>query len=232
MIFEIAKNSMFLQNLVVKFRSGIHPSIQHNLEKIEILKKAFFHCELEDLSGSYFEFGVFEGTSLYAATQIHRSLKSKFDRRFYGFDSFDDGFKYFDEKDRHPFFKAGDFKSSYAKVQNRFKNIKDVHLIKGYFEESVQDKNPESICGQDKCAVIFIDCDLMNPALVALRFIKPLLQQGSMIILDDYWAYKGSEELGTCGALNRFLSENSTIKVRSFNTYGYGGHSFVVSSFK
>ena len=102
MLFEIAKSSNFVQNLAVKFFASTHPSIEHNVDKIKILKKAFFHCHLEEIEGSYFEFGVFEGTSLYAALRINRNLKTPIDRRFYGFDSFDDGFKYFDDRDRHP----------------------------------------------------------------------------------------------------------------------------------
>ena len=54
-------------------------------------------------------------------------------------------------------------------------------------------KKTKDICNNDKCAVIFIDCDLMNPAYIALNFIKPILQQGSIIIIDDYFSYRGDE---------------------------------------
>jgi len=230
MLLQIAKNSMFLQNLVAKIVGGLHPTIEHNLAKIELIKKALFHCELEKIEGSYFEFGIYEGTSLYAAVNMHKKHFGSIERNFYGFDSFDDGFKYFDDNDKHPFFKEGDFISSYSKVKKRFKKYPNVNLIKGYLEESIFNKKTTKICGEDKCAIIFIDTDLMNPSKIALDFIKPILEQGSIIILDDFFAYKGDSSKGTAGALNSFLSENNTIKLREYYKYGQGGISFIVES--
>jgi len=229
MLLEIAKNSSLLQNLIIKIISSLHPSIEHNIAKMEMLKKAFFHCGLEKIEGGYFEFGVFEGTSLYAALTMYKKLNFGIKRNFYGFDSFEQGFKYFNETDKHPFFKEGDFKSSYKKVESRLRKFNNVKLIKGYFEETVAEKTTKEVCGDDKCAIIFIDCDLMTPALIALNFIRPILQKGSVIILDDFWAYRGSVELGTCGSMNKFLEINPAIKIRDYYCYGHGGKSFIVS---
>ncbi len=228
-MLKIAKKSHFLQELVVKIIASIHPSIEHNIDKVKMLKKAFFHCELEEIEGAYFEFGTYEGTSLYAAVQNHRKIKSKIPRKFYGYDSFDDGFKYFNEKDQHPFFKEGDFVSSYEKAKKRFKKFKNVELIKGYFEETVGGKDISQMYPGEKCAIIFIDCDLMGPALVSLEFIKPILQRGSVIVLDDFWAYRGDNKRGTRGALGTFLKDNPNIKLREYYNYGHGGKSFIVS---
>lgn len=228
MLLRIAKKSIFLQNIIINIISSIHPTISHNLSKIEMIKKAIWHCETEKIEGSYFEFGIFEGTSLLSAAKIHQKINSKMNRNFYGFDSFEEGFKYFDENDRHPYFKEGDFVSSYNKTRKRFRKYENVKLVKGYFEEIFVNKKTSEICGEDKCAVVFIDCDLMNPALISLEFVKPILQDGTIIILDDYWAYKGNPELGTSGAFRTFLQNNPGIKVRQYNTYGYGGMSFVV----
>lgn len=230
MLFNIAKNSSFIQNFVVNIMTNIHPSIMHNLGKIEIIKKAMWNCELEQVEGSYFEFGVYEGTSLYASVKAHRNIKSVMKRNFYGFDSFDEGFKYFDKRDEHPFFKEGDFISSFTKVKKRFANLPHVKLIKGYFEETIADGKGDHIYGKDKCAIAFIDCDLMGPSVVALTYVAPLLQEGSIIIIDDYYAYKGKEDLGPYGAFKSFLNTHSTIKVREFADYGYGGKAFIVTA--
>lgn len=230
MLFEIAKKFSFIQNIVVNLQTSLHPSIMHNLGKIEIIKKAMWHSELEGLEGDYYEFGIYEGTSLYAAVKSHLKIKSKFKRNFYGFDSFDDGFKYFDDKDKHPYFKEGDFVSSYEKAKQRFQKFPHVKLIKGYFEETTTTPEAKDIYGKNLCAIVFIDCDLMHPSIVALEYVRPILQKGSIIILDDYFAYKGDENLGTSGALRTFLQSHPTIKVREFADYGYGGKSFVVTT--
>ncbi len=230
MLLEIAKNSSFIQNFVVNIVTGIHPSIMHNLGKIEVIKKAMWNCELEQVEGGYFEFGVYEGTSLYAAVKAHKKIKSVMKRNFYGFDSFDEGFKYFDKRDEHPFFKEGDFVSSYEKTKKRFAKFHNVKLIKGYFEETVVGEKAKSIHGHDTCAIVFIDCDLMSPSVVALEYIAPLLREGSIIIIDDYYAYKGKEDLGPYGAFQAFLASHPNIKVREFADYGYGGKSFIVNA--
>lgn len=211
----------------------------HNIGKVEIIKKAFHQVTTEQVEGGYFEFGVFEGSSLYAAVHAHKEISSKksekfytkkFARHFYGFDSFDQGFKYLDENDKHPFFKEGDFTSSYGKCKKRFKNHPHVKLIPGYFEESVGGKSAAEMFPEGKCAILFIDCDLTNPAYVVLDFMKSSLQKGTIIILDDYYAYNADPEKGTAGALARFLRENPSILVREFFEYGYNGKSFVVYS--
>jgi hypothetical protein len=229
-MFKFLSQNFFFQNLFVNIITKYHPAIDHNIGKIKLIKNIMWLCELEKIEGSYFEFGVYNGTSLFAAMKCHLNLKSNIERKFYGFDSFDDGFKYFVEEDRHNFFKEGDFISSYNRVKKRFSNFNNVRLIKGYFEETVKDKNVNEMFDNEKCAIIFIDCDLMNPSIIALEFIKPILQIGSIIILDDYWSYKANPTLGVAGAFNKFLNDNENIKVRRYFDYGIGGTSFIIEN--
>ncbi|MBN2585258.1 class I SAM-dependent methyltransferase [Patescibacteria group bacterium] len=229
-MFNSLKNNLSLQNFVVGFVTSIHPAVMHNLGKIEMLKKALWHCELENVQGSYFEFGVFQGTSLLTAVKAFRNLKSQIKRRFYGFDAFDTGFRYFDERDQHPFFQEGGFSVPYERVSRRLRKYNEVELIRGYFEHSLTESRALDLRNQEKCAIAFIDCDLMNPALLSLEYIRPLLQAGSVIILDDYWAYKGNSALGIAGALGSFLQNNPSVRLREFFRYGYGGTSFIVES--
>jgi len=241
MLLNIINKSQFLQNIYVSLQSAIHPVILHNTGKIEIIKKALHQISIEQVKGGYFEFGIYEGTSLLAAVKSYKSIQSiksikfykkVFHRKFYGFDSFDDGFKYHDSTEKHQFFAEGDFKSSYKKCKKRFKKYKNVELIKGYFEDSIQGEKLSEMFPGEKCAIVFIDCDLKKPASIALEYVKEYLQEGSVIILDDYFAYKGKVELGTCGALVKFLKENKNIKVREFFKYGYTGCSFIVTNIK
>lgn len=238
MILQLAQNFQFFQNRFISFLTAVHPAILHNIAKIEIIKKAFHQLSTEHLEGAYFEFGVYEGSSFLAALRIHRKMCSrawqrfylkKIERNFYGFDSFDEGFKYSIQEDKHPFFREGDFPSSYKKCLNRIRKFKNAKLIKGYFEDTVQDKSVEAVLGKKElCALAFIDCDLMKPALVALEFLAPILQRGTILILDDFYAYGGDPRRGCHGAFQVFSEKNKNIKLRPFLPYGYNGMSFIV----
>ena len=102
-----------------------------------------------------------------------------------------------------------------------------MHLIKGYFEERLKIGTVRKF-RNDKCAIVFIDTDLMNPSKIALDFIKPILQRKHNN-LDDYFAYKGNSNKGTAGALKNFLNENQSINLK-FYKYGQVGTSFIVEN--
>src|SRR5512145_3171430 len=101
---KLARRAQWLQTLVVQLVSAVHPAVEHNVGKTLALKKAFYFAALEALPGDYVEFGVFEGTSLIAAFENDRRLRPREvpERKFWGFDSFEGGFKYFDPRDQHP----------------------------------------------------------------------------------------------------------------------------------
>ncbi len=117
-MFNFLKNNIFLQNLIIKFLTFFHPAVNHNIGKVNLIKNAIYFSEIEKIEGSYYEFGIYNGSSLYAALKSYLYLNSKIKRNFYGFDSFDEGFKYFINNDKHDFFKEGDFTSSYKLVKN------------------------------------------------------------------------------------------------------------------
>ena len=232
-MFELAKRSHWLQTFVVKAVSALHPAIEHNIQKTLAIKKAFYYAFLEQLEGDYLEFGVFEGTSLIAAFENDLNFRpsAQSDRTFWGFDSFE-GFKYFDKRDQHPFFKEGEFASSYEKVSQRlerhFRGRADWRLVKGYFEETIGAKTALDFDIQ-KISVALIDCDLGTPAWLALNFMAPAMQNGMVLILDDYFAYKGSQQVGVAGAFQQFQSEHPHLLFRRLFDYGHGGQGFVLA---
>jgi hypothetical protein len=232
-MFEAAKRAHWLQTLVVQAVAALHPAIEHNVGKAQALKKAFYHAALEALPGDYAEFGVFEGTSLIAAFEADRRLRPAEvpARSFWGFDSFEGGFSYRDERDRHPFFREGDFSSSQARTQRRlerhFRGRAPVKLVAGYFEDTIAGKTAPDL-GLKAVAVALIDCDLGTPAEIALDFLRPALQPGSVLILDDFFAYRGSLEQGVAGAFERFGARCGEFTFRRLFDYGHGGQGMVV----
>jgi len=235
-MLKLAKNIQLLQTIAVRCIASLHPFIEHNIGKAQALKEAFFHCYIEAIPGDYLEFGVYEGTSLISAFYNNRKYvtnKQLPKRCFWGWDSFDNGFKYFDNKDKHPFFQEGDFTSSYQKTKQRLsktlKNKATWHLIKGYFEDTLTNTSAIDM-GINKAAVVLIDCDLGSPAKLALKFIAPILQLGTVVILDDYFSYKGSATKGVAGAFLEFKQQHPNIIFRRLCDYSHGGRAFVVSS--
>ena len=233
-MLELIKRSHWAQTLAVRLIAAVHPMIEHNVQKTLALKKAFYFATLERVEGDYLEFGTFEGTSLIAAFENDRKLRVPGipARRFWGFDSFERGFKYFDARDEHPFFREGDFGSSYEKTRRRierhFKGRAEWRLVNGYFEETIRDKTARDF-GVDKISVAFIDCDLGSPALYALNFMVPAFQHGTVVIIDDYFAYRGSKRKGTAGAFEEFRRRHPHLVFRRLFDYGHGGQGFVLA---
>jgi O-methyltransferase len=231
--FGILAKLNFLQNWTSGLISSVNPAIIHNIEKYYVMKKVFYLSAIENLAGDYLEFGVFTGSSFchslrccHKAQNLNKDFKKM---KFFGFDSFE-GFGELTEEDKHAFYTDVNFLTDYDKVLSRVKKVSkgiDVNLVKGYFNETLS-------CGPtkyniSKARILFVDSDTYSSAKEALNFCTTLVQQGTYIILDDYFSYNGRLDLGVAGAFEEFKLENR-IKVREVFTYGMGGRVFVVSS--
>ena len=75
---------------------------------------------------------------------------------------------------------------------------------------------------------MFIDSDTYSSSIDALKFVIPTLVEGSFIVLDDYFSYRGSSDRGVARAF-RELVEEANLVVRKVLTYGMGGAVFVIS---
>ena len=220
---RILSKAIFLQNFLSFIVSKINPFVLHNFDKYFAIKKAFFFSAIENIEGDYFEFGVFTGSSFCHAIQCSR-VNQKYDNsldkiQFYGFDSFE-GFGELSEDEKHVFFKKENFTSDYNKVVKRIRKIlpeKRFKIIKGFYKDTLVNKSNNKLA-----RIIFIDCDTYSSTLLALNYVKPSLQLGTIIILDDYFAYRGSKNKGTHGAFKNFVTKNK-LKARQLFSYGIGG---------
>jgi len=213
----------FLQDILSFIISKINPLVVHNASKYMIIKKAFFFSAIEKIEGDYVEFGVLSGSSFCHAIRCAKSNvkydESFLDMKYYGFDSFE-GFGNLPVHDKHVFFQDENFKSNYVKVvkrvskllpKNRFK------LVKGFFKNTLIDRAEFKLA-----RIIFIDCDTYSSTKLALNYIRGSLQVGTIIILDDYFAYKGMENKGVYGEFKIFTKINK-LHARRLCSYGIGG---------
>ena len=207
--FGLIQKFEFLQNFSSALIASVNPAIIHNLEKYYILKKVHFLSSIEDIDGDYLEFGVFTGSSFSHSIRCCRSLaktnKKILNTKFYGFDSFA-GFGQLNNEDKHHFYTDENFKTNLSSVERRISKVaKNISwkLVPGFFNDSLKDGAFKM--GIKKSRIIFIDCDTYSSAVDALNFCIPTIQEGTYIILDDFFSYKGNNQKGISGAFNNFV---------------------------
>ena len=151
------------------------------------------------VEGHYYEFGLYQGYTFFHAVKFSPKI------HHFGFDSFEG----MPENDEGGGFFANRFKVSYRKVinnllkRNAFTHRE--HLIKGYFSESLT-QELQSELQQYRPGVVLIDSDLYSSALEVLIFLRPLFQEGTIVIFDDWYSF-GSEG-GEQAALKTYLEQN------------------------
>ena len=248
MLLKFLKNQHWLINLVIKSISLIPTEVIHNISKTIFLKKVFFISNFEKVEGDYVEFGVYEGSSLLAAYSSNKSnnknnfhqKKKSMKRNFFGFDNFETGFVTLSDKDKHPQWSDGSLNSDYKKTIKRLKKFTggkitgskvitkhgDIELIKGNVEDTIPNLDKNKI---KQISVVLFDLDLGEPTSICLEFIKDKLSNGSILIFDDYYGFKGSEELGERYAFKKFCEKNPELKFREYKDYGIDGKSFILT---
>ncbi len=232
-LIKIIKNNLFIQNFVSTVISFVHPYLENTVSKYTAIKKAFFITAHDDTLGDYLEFGVFTGSSFNFAIKINRKIDGIFKKetncQFVGFDSFE-GFGEIKDFDQHPSFKSKFFFVNKKKILKNIENIakKDKYkIVEGFYHETIKNKSPKDF-NLNRARVVMIDCDLKESTSIALEFIKPCLQKGTIILFDDFHYYKGDITKGEYGAFNDFKKKYPEILFREIINYGYAGVGFVV----
>jgi O-methyltransferase len=195
--------------------------------------------------GDYLEFGVFKGVSFieaYRAVWASREsvrqhiggqdIQRWYDNRprFFAFDSFSGlpgG-----TAERHLDYAE----AAYACSESQFlKNIQDggvpqddVTTVAGYYDKTLSaEKKAELSLSQ--AAIVLIDCDLYESTVPVLDFITDLVGQGTIIIFDDWYRYKGSRHQGEQRACNEWLQKNPHIRLTQYWQQGPQSVAFLVN---
>ncbi len=223
----------FLQDWASSLIAGVNPAVVHNLEKYHTLKKVHYLSTIEDVEGDYLEFGIFTGSSFCHSIRCCRKMArlnhKMLQTRFFGFDSFS-GFGTLDEDDMHPFYTDENFATNLTQVDRRVSRVANgiaYKLVPGFFSDSL--KVGPAHYGINKTRIMFIDSDTYSSASEALTFCLPTIQEGTFVVLDDYYSYRGSEERGVARAFAEFVAQGG-LTVRHVFTYGMGGAVYVVSA--
>jgi len=191
--------------------------------------EAMNYARIAALPAIYFEFGCHSGRTFSAAVRAARYLKMK-DAQFFAFDSFQ-GLPEINHAE-DGYFKSGTFATGvdeFVRLVRRLSclNLDRKNIIEGFYEKSL---SPGLQANMPKAGVIHIDVDLYSSTVEVLKFIKPLMVVGTVLLFDDYYCFPPGTNKGEARALKEFCLHNPSFAVEEWKTYSTFGKSFFVTS--
>jgi len=121
-------------------------------------------------------------------------------------------------------FAQGTYLASYADVKNKCeKAIMRFKLYQGVFS----DISDETINGLQPAAIVNIDADLYGSARDALEKVGPKLQQGTILLMDDYNCFSSSRTKGERRALLEFCKKHPQFEFEPWFVYQHVGQAFI-----
>lgn len=149
--------------------------------RLQTIRNALQFIKDQKNENPILEFGVFEG---YSVSEMIKFLKKEnMTNQIVGFDSFA-GLP----KTEGPWGK-GEFSSTYentvACIKEACGEVDNLTLVQGFFEQTLTEKLKLDL-GLKKVALVHIDSDLYLSCCQVLAFIKDLLQDGTILIFDEW----------------------------------------------
>lgn len=189
----------------------------------------FLH--VNKMQGSYLEFGVFQGGTF--SNFYHEFKRHNLPIKMFAFDGFqglpDKGVV--DTSSGYHVFPPGAFACSeddfIKAMASRGVPREAYTIVPGMFHESL---TPDLYTALDmpRAAIINIDVDLYESTVPVLDFVFPLLQDGTLILFDEYFAWRGNPTLGERRAFREFLDKHPNIEVTEYAKFGAMGLAFII----
>ena len=200
-------------------------------EKYRFFVKAFDYIKDNRLRGDYHEFGCHRvRTFRMALTEARRHALDRMN--FFAYDSFE-GLPTTTSNPAHDIWKnPGALTTSeeeFLRIVREHGIFTDrVKAIKGFYAETLtRDLQHQLLDQYDRIALANIDCDLYESAVPVFRFIEPLLQEGSLIYIDDLFVgYRGTPARGVARAFLEF-QQYSRFKFIQHMQVGWWGRSYI-----
>jgi O-methyltransferase len=212
--------------------------------RYEMCSRAIRFINYELVPGDILEFGVYSGRSLSMFAHAHEQYLSKvihkcdLPRKIIGLDSFQ-GLPI--DTDAHPRWSKGMFAKNHSAhptigqgepvtpdaVCTFFSKIglDKPHVISG--EYSSPEVRSQLSAISKAIALVHIDCDLYESTLVALQLVEDMLQEGCIMMFDDWFNYKADSSKGEQKAVNQWL-QASKWELMPYHPYGTFCMSFIV----
>jgi len=182
------------------------------------------------IEGDYLEFGVYRGETVakvfhymkdiwitfrrdYARHVDHLDLQFFQRKRFFAFDSFE-GLPQAGGGDTPVQFTKGVFGSPQSiftrTLIHQGVDLEKIVVVPGWFDQTL-DKATRAQHRIERACLIFIDCDLYESAVPIFQFLTPLIHEGTVLVIDDFFRYKGNPAKGLQRAYYDWLRQNPHI---------------------
>lgn len=199
------------------------------MSEFGMLAQAFQFVKTNEISGDYFEFGLWRGKTFAWARIMAMRYRVK-GITFRGFDSFQ-GLPAPTEVQYNIW-----TRDEFACNKHEFEQILkkkgfregEYELTQGFYDQTLTPAFSASLQANGvKAAIVYVDCDLYESTRDVLRFLPPFLQDGTVLCFDDYYAYRGRTDMGEQRALAEFRKGNPGIHLEPYVVYGSLGMSFL-----
>lgn len=209
-------------------------------DRLGALHRAWGYVFTDRMPGDYYEFGVYRGESLALSYRAYRPFLAWLDSertspepwrramaadqrvhhpaRFVGLDTFT-GMPPNDE--RHLNFREGNYAAIEADAVRICAGVglhaPQLHLIAGTFRATAS-----QLAGMRPAAIVNLDCDLYQSAADALDAITPLIQQGTVLLCDEWQMFRARNDAGERRAVREW-TERTGIRVEPWFAYHFAG---------
>ena len=181
--------------------------------------------------GDYLEFGVYRGDSL--ASAWRGAVAGGLDgMRFLGFDSFE-GLPGDHRDAESGRWTPGSMAVGEDAVRRHLSDLgvdlSRVTLVPGYYDRILDDAL-RSRLDLRSAAVVYLDCDLYDSTLTALRWVTPLLTAGTLLAVDDWFTFRAQPGAGARSAVMEWLHDDHGLSLVPFRSAGLNFEAFFVQA--
>jgi O-methyltransferase len=228
---RIKKLATSLLDRYLAHRIDLHVGQRLNdLRRSQPAKQLFYDVAnfvvFNQIPGDYLEFGVHKGDGL---IEVYHSLNYHWEvyqahakhfnhqcdktflssKRFFAFDSFE-GLPHVTSNDTPIHFsREGIYKVSLDSFRDNVvrqgMDLSRLVAVPGWFDKVLTDELRIQN-GLNAACMVFIDCDLYESAVPVFRFLTDLVQDGTVIIIDDFFRYRGNPNKGIQRAFKEWLA--------------------------
>jgi O-methyltransferase len=183
----------------------------YNSERRRLFRTILRFCHVNrPASGYYMEFGCHSATTMRMAWHYFK----QFDLKYLAFDSFE-GLPEIGAIDKQEIWRKGNL----ATAEEEFTNVvtragmpRDrLRTIKGFYDQSLTPDLAAQLL-PTKAAVVYVDCDLYESAVPALRFSRDFLKVGTVVVFDDWDCFLADPSRGERRAWAEFLAANPDLR--------------------